>query len=76
MKKNEFNKKLGLCLYRIRLKKKLTQLDVSALLGNNPQNISRIERGEISPTLFWVFHFAKCLDVNPQDILKEFDECN
>ena len=74
MKKKEFNKKLGMCICRIRLKKGLTQADVSALLGKNPQNISRIERGLISPTLFWIFNFAKCLEIHPDEIFKELDE--
>ena len=74
MKKHDFNKTLGLCIYRIRIKKGLTQTDVSALLGNNPQNISRIERGLISPTLFWIINFAKCLEIDPMEILKEFRE--
>jgi len=44
-----------------RLEFKWSQADLATKIGNNYQNISRLERGEISPTLFWCYKLLMLL---------------
>jgi ribosome-binding protein aMBF1 (putative translation factor) len=71
--KNKFNKKFGKFIAQKRIEVGITQSELAARMDNNPQNISRLERGEISPTLFWVYNLSKALNIKLVDLLKEFD---
>jgi len=55
-----------------RLEFKWSQADLATKIGNNYQNISRLERGEISPTLFWCYKLADAFEINLADLIKEF----
>lgn len=70
--KAEFNKVFGNYLREIRTEKGLSQLDVASIIDVNPQNISAIERGEVSPTLFWVTKLCEGLKVEPQEFMNYF----
>lgn len=72
MDKAEFNKLFGDYLKKIRTEKGLTQLDLASIMNVNPQNISAIERGEVSPTLFWIHKLASALKINTNDFLNQF----
>lgn len=39
---------------------------------DNYQNISRLERGEISLTLFWCYKLAEAFDMDLADLIKDF----
>ena len=56
---SQFDKQFGLYVKKKRLELKLSQADLASRVGNNYQNVSRLERGEISPTLFWCFKLAE-----------------
>ena len=71
MKKEEFNRKLGAYIRKKRLEKKWTQEMLADKMGNNFQNISRIERGELSPTLFWYFKLAENLEMRLDNFINE-----
>ncbi|MCK9421230.1 MAG: helix-turn-helix transcriptional regulator [Bacteroidales bacterium] len=71
MEKEEFNRKLGAYIRKKRLEKKWTQEMLADKMGNNFQNISRIERGELSPTLFWCSKLAKIIEIDLFDFIKE-----
>ena len=43
------------------------------LMGNNFQNISRLERGLITPTLFWVQNLADAFEFKLSDLIIEFE---
>jgi ribosome-binding protein aMBF1 (putative translation factor) len=43
------------------------------MLGNNAQNISRLERGEVSPTLYWLKNLSEAFDVNLTQLIEEFE---
>ena len=58
-----FDKLFGEYVKVQRLKRGWTQAELADRIGNNFQNVSRIERGEISPTLFWCFRLAAVFDV-------------
>lgn len=63
---NEFNelreqRKLAETLKKARLAKKLTQLQVAELSGINVKNISRLERGMVSPKFTTVVRYLKAV---------------
>jgi transcriptional regulator with XRE-family HTH domain len=71
MDKAKFNKILGAYIKNKRLEKGWTQSDLADKLGNNFQNISRIERGEISPTLYWCSLLAKAFEMSLADFIND-----
>jgi len=70
MEKSEFNKKIGKYLKEKRLEKKWSQAELASKVGIDFQNISRIERGAISPTLYWFNSIAEALEINFGDFIK------
>lgn len=48
----------------------MTQAELASKIGADFQNISRIERGTISPTLYWFNSIADALEVNLGDFIK------
>lgn len=72
MDKSNFNIILGQHIKAVRESKKMTQPELAALMGINFQNISSYERGEVSPTLFWINRLCESLEINPEIFLNEF----
>jgi transcriptional regulator with XRE-family HTH domain len=72
MDKSAFNKKLGSYIRKVRIEKGLTQQQLADKLGLDFQYISRIERGLISPTLYWISDLAKALDYNDAEFFINF----
>lgn len=61
----QFGKKLR----EVRLKKKLSQGDVSRILGVHRTYISGLERGARNPSLLTVQKIAKALGVHAKDLI-------
>jgi transcriptional regulator with XRE-family HTH domain len=74
MNKSQFNIAFGNYLKSIRLEKGFTQMDLASLIGVNPQNISAIERGEVTPSIYWIYNLSKCLDISFKHFLSEFSD--
>ncbi len=72
MDKTEFNIKFGTFVKNKRIELGLSQSQLAARVGNNYQNISRLERGEISPTLYWCSLLAEALDVQLDELITQF----
>jgi transcriptional regulator with XRE-family HTH domain len=72
MDKSAFNKKLGSYIRKVRIEKGLTQQQLADKLGLDFQYISRIERGLISPTLYWISDLAKALECNDAEFFVNF----
>jgi len=70
MEKSELNKKIGIYLKKKRLKKKLTQAELASKVGTDFQNISRIERGSINLTIYWLSKITDALEMNMGDFIK------
>jgi ribosome-binding protein aMBF1 (putative translation factor) len=68
----QFDKQFGQFVKKKRLELNWSQADLAAKVGNNYQNISRLERGEISPTLYWCYKLAEAYEINLADLIKEF----
>lgn len=74
MDKQKFNKRFGKFVAQKRTALKLTQSELAAKVGNNPQNISRLERGEVSPTLYWTLQLAKAFDTTLSELVSELEK--
>ena len=74
MEKSIFNKELGSFIRSKSAQINWSQSRLASELGNNSQNISRIERGELSPTLFWITKLAKAFGQSLAEFIVEFDE--
>lgn len=74
MDKSQFNISLGSFIREKRLALNMSQSDLAAKLDNNFQNVSRLERGEVSPTLYWFFKLAVAFEVDPNLLILEFEK--
>ena len=72
MEKSAFNKTLGSYIRKVRIEKGLTQQQLADKMGLDYQYISRIERGLISPTLFWITDLANALDCQEVEFYTKF----
>ena len=72
MDKTEFNIRFGAFLKTKREELGLSQSQLAARIGNNYQNISRLERGEVSPTLYWCTLLASALEVELDLLINKF----
>ncbi len=68
-----FDKQFGLYVKKKRLEKGWSQSELASRVENNFQNISRLECGEITPTLFWCYKLAEAFEVDLSEIINEFD---
>ena len=73
MEKQRYNILFGEFVRFKRSKKNMSQSDLADLMGNNFQNISRLERGLITPTLFWVQNLAEAFEIKLSDLKIEFE---
>lgn len=64
MEKAEFNTKFGQFVKDKRNERNWSQAELASRMNNNAQNISRLERGEISPTFYWVYELSLVFDEN------------
>lgn len=60
---------IGNKIKRLRKKKKKRQLDIAAEAGINDSYYSKIERGEVNPSLEILYKIIKALGVKSSDIL-------
>jgi transcriptional regulator with XRE-family HTH domain len=74
MEKKEFNKQLGAFVRHKRLELKLNQPQLGDRVGIDFQYISRVERGLIAPTLFWLSKLSTALDMSLEDFVREFSD--
>ena len=68
-----FDKKFGLYVKKKRVEFRWSQVELADKLGNNFQNISRLERGEISPTFFWCYKLCTAFCIEMDELVKEFE---
>jgi ribosome-binding protein aMBF1 (putative translation factor) len=68
----QFDKQFGLFVKKMREERGWSQVILADKVENNYQNISRLERGEMTPTLFWCYKLANAFEMDLQDLIKEF----
>ncbi|MES2589876.1 MAG: helix-turn-helix transcriptional regulator [Bacteroidota bacterium] len=74
MNKSDYNKTFGIFLKQKRTSKNWSQTDLASKLENNSQNISRIERGELTPTIFWIEKLATAFEIKTSQLISEFED--
>lgn len=62
-------KKIGKNIQNIRKKLGLKQVEVAVDAGLNPSYYSKIERGEVNPSMEKFYRIIKSLNVNSSEIL-------
>lgn len=72
MNKSEFSLRFGSFLKKKRKSNNWSQAELASRMGNNYQNISSVERGEVTPTLFWVYSLSIAFDEDYSDLMSEF----
>lgn len=65
----KLRKKIGNRLKRIRKKRNLKQVEVAVDAGVNPSYYSKIERGEVNPSLDKIYRIIKALKAYSSDVL-------
>ncbi len=63
-------KKLGQNLKRIRIKKNITQVEISKKLGVDRSFVSNLENAKTNPTLATITNLAQALGVSTNELLK------
>lgn len=73
MEKAEFDRLFGEFIKQKRKAFNWTQTDLAVKINNDFQNISRLERGEVSPSVFWINELAKGFNCTLGQLMTEFD---
>ncbi len=64
----KLRKEVGENLKRIRKKKGLKQVEVAVDAGINPSYYSKIERGEVNPSLEKIYRIIKSLKIHSSEL--------
>lgn len=67
--REEFLYQLGQRLKTLRVQKGMTQSELAARCGKDQQSYERLERGKVSPTLWYLQHVAVALEVELSELL-------
>ncbi len=63
-------KRLGRNIAKRRAELKLRQQDLAALIEADPSTVSKMERGEMPPSLVWLIRLASALDTTVAELVK------
>ena len=72
MEKTTFNKIFGEFVRVKRINLKLSQSNLGDRMGLDYQYISRVERGLISPTLFWIIGLSRAFELPLELFISQF----
>lgn len=73
MERDVFNNLFGEFVRHKRKSKGWTQNDLAERINNDFQNISRLERGEINPSIHWISQLAEGFETTLGGLMTEFD---
>ena len=62
--KQILQKSFGNHVKNLRISKGLTQITVSSNMGKDQQSLQRVESGNVSPSLFYLFELSAALDIS------------
>lgn len=74
MEKDEFNLIFGEFVRHKRKSNSWTQNDLAERINNDFQNVSRLERGDINPSFYWISILAKGFETTLGELMTEFDQ--
>jgi transcriptional regulator with XRE-family HTH domain len=66
--KDEILRRIGLRIRKIRESKDITQSELARLSDKDRQNIYRLEKGKINPSIYSLYEIAQALGVDLSDI--------
>jgi putative transcriptional regulator len=69
MKKEEFLKKLGKHVIKIRTQKGWSQSELARNCDKERQSIERLENGKINPSAYYLLQVANGLDISLNELL-------
>lgn len=69
MTKEQLLIKLGKHIAALRAKQSISQAELARLCDKDPQNLNRLERGKINPSIFYLSQIAKELNVSLKEIV-------
>jgi transcriptional regulator with XRE-family HTH domain len=72
MEKTAFNKVFGEFVREKRIELKLSQAQLGDKMSLDYQYISRVERGLISPTLYWIVGLVNAMELPLERFIKDF----
>ena len=74
MEREEFNKLFGEFVKdKRKSEKNWTQNDLAERINNDFQNISRLERGEINPSIHWISTLAEGFGTTLSQLMVDFE---
>ena len=73
-KKEEFSKRLGELIRKIRTEKGMSGAELARRCFMDKPNISRLEKGKFSPTLYYLRKICKGLGITLSDLIIEFEK--
>lgn len=73
MNKEAFDQLFGEFIREKRKSMNWTQNDLAEKIENDFQNISRLERGEVSPSVYWISTLAIGFGCSLGELMTEFD---
>jgi len=68
--KEILQKSFGIHVKKIRIEKQLTQVEVSSNMNKDQQSLQRLESGNVSPSLFYLFQLSEALGVSLPELMK------
>jgi transcriptional regulator with XRE-family HTH domain len=74
MEKAEFSLLFGAFIKELRNNRKMTQPELADKIGNNFQNISALERGEYTITIFTAYKIALAFEISISTLFKDYEE--
>lgn len=69
----QFDKQFGAYVKKMRQKKGWLQEDLATALNTDFQNVSRLETGRVTPSLYWCNLLAKSFDMSLSKFLEGFE---
>ena len=67
--KEILQKSFGIHVKKLRIQKKLTQVEVSSNMNKDQQSLQRLESGNVSPSLFYLFQLSNALNVSLPELM-------
>ena len=68
-KREKILKAFGLHVKALRQSKGLTQVEVSSAMNKDQQSLQRVESGNVSPSLIYLYQLAQGIGVNLKELM-------
>ena len=70
MEQEQFTKRLGKRITKVREQKELTQSELARMMSLPRQNINRLESGTVNPTAYTIYQLARVMKVDICDLIE------